>query len=471
MKSETQVKRGTHRGEIDGRKKMERVSYARRPNRNEVDRFKSPSVMKEITHKIPRPRTVRWIVLAPWLMCSIAATVLNPWVLSAFYVGSNSNSYSLWRAKLFTWTLVGVAIIPVSALFALKYVDWDIKLVGRPHLFKTLFAGGIFVVGLLLLEATVGVKTAGRVGLPEIMWPDPVCFYRFIPNIIWPGKKRQAHFNSMGMRGSDVSLQPAVGVVRTAVIGDSVAFGWPVRDEEAIPYCLNQALGSGHEVINAAVIGYDFKHYYYRLPEVLSLKPHRIILGVCLNDLSEVTFDRLTRLESDGLCTPAPITPWNVAKWTLQTHSGLWNAHRIFERAEPPQSPKELTEFSNDALFALLDDPQAMSKQKGIAACWLGAIAETARAHQVSLVVVVFPFRFQYEADAVFKRPQHLKLQDTIMGICRSHGIDALDLYEDIGKGIADRGGDPACFYFDYDHFNKDGCKFIADRLREILFP
>lgn len=74
-------------------------------------------------------------------------------------------------------------------------------------------------------------------------------------------------------------------------IGDSMTFGLGLPDSATIPGLLQARLNQAApdhpvRVVNASVIGYDFRQYLHQLRRLIpSLKPSLVIIGICYNDL------------------------------------------------------------------------------------------------------------------------------------------------------------------------------------------
>jgi lysophospholipase L1-like esterase len=97
--------------------------------------------------------------------------------------------------------------------------------------------------------------------------------------------------NDAGYRGPDRSLAKEAGVFRIALLGDSMTFGWAVREEEAfaarLERRLNEALPDArHEVLNFAMIGYNTAQEAEACTlDVLPYAPDLVLLGFFMNDV------------------------------------------------------------------------------------------------------------------------------------------------------------------------------------------
>ncbi|HQH74479.1 MAG TPA: hypothetical protein PK360_20560, partial [bacterium] len=71
---------------------------------------------------------------------------------------------------------------------------------------------------------------------PGLVWEDP--------SSAGDASKR-VETNRYGMRMGDVSLDKSPGIVRVAVLGDSLPFGWGVPPGQAFPAVLETVLNTG----------------------------------------------------------------------------------------------------------------------------------------------------------------------------------------------------------------------------------
>jgi len=97
--------------------------------------------------------------------------------------------------------------------------------------------------------------------------------------------------NSLGLRCDEPLDRETPGLVRIALLGDSMAFGYGVQQNEDFParmeHELQAALGDEHtvEVLNFAVSGYSIADELVMLREcALPLHPDLVVLAYCLND-------------------------------------------------------------------------------------------------------------------------------------------------------------------------------------------
>jgi hypothetical protein len=99
---------------------------------------------------------------------------------------------------------------------------------------------------------------------------------------------RRVSLNSSGYRGRELAASKPLGRTRVVVLGDSIAFGLDVSDEQTFTHLLD-ARDNGIEAANLAVQGYGPDQELIALVNRgLRLNPDVVVLAFCLaNDLAE----------------------------------------------------------------------------------------------------------------------------------------------------------------------------------------
>lgn len=88
------------------------------------------------------------------------------------------------------------------------------------------------------------VLPGGSVSLRSIIQPHKSkrIIYSLIPNLDVKFQKVSVQTNSFGIRGPEVTREKPVGTYRVALLGDSFAFGWGVKQEESFASQLQELL-------------------------------------------------------------------------------------------------------------------------------------------------------------------------------------------------------------------------------------
>ena len=91
--------------------------------------------------------------------------------------------------------------------------------------------------------------------------------------------------SSQGLRGADVLVPKPAGRRRLACVGDSVAFGWGVREAESYCAVLASTLGPEWEPLNLGVPGYGAAQKLAQLElKALPLEPDLVLVQLDQND-------------------------------------------------------------------------------------------------------------------------------------------------------------------------------------------
>lgn len=95
-----------------------------------------------------------------------------------------------------------------------------------------------------------------------------------------------ARFNAAGLRQDFMPAEDASDVVRVAVVGDSLVWTEFLETEHTLPSKIGDALGSGYEVLNFGVSGYDTtQEVAYYEHRVRPFHPNVVVVVFCMNDM------------------------------------------------------------------------------------------------------------------------------------------------------------------------------------------
>jgi hypothetical protein len=121
---------------------------------------------------------------------------------------------------------------------------------------------------------------------------------QFDPKLGWNAKSNTVHVengityttNSLGFRSNEVNPSQK----HILVLGDSIAWGKGVQDNETISYYLNDKIRE-YQALNMGVVGYGIDQYYLNLiRHIDKLNPILIIIIICMsNDLEGTISDTL----------------------------------------------------------------------------------------------------------------------------------------------------------------------------------
>ena len=167
-------------------------------------------------------------------------------------------------------------------------------------------AFGVFVA-LTMLEAAVKAwdvytqwrneRLASRISRVS---PVPGVRYELVENVVskTPGQEISVRVNNLGFRGRDLTIEKAPDTYRVAILGDSIAFGRTLPEEQIFASRL-EALLAGRwpertiEVANASLSGRDtWEELALLQHRILPLRPDLVIVQICLNDHVRLPFPK-----------------------------------------------------------------------------------------------------------------------------------------------------------------------------------
>ncbi len=134
--------------------------------------------------------------------------------------------------------------------------------------------------------------------------------------------------NRWGMRDRDYEKEKPEGVVRIALLGDSLPFGFGVGDEEVFEYLVEQRLNEEstdrdvqYEILNFASKGYGpYGRLQYLRTRAIEFAPD-VVLSVAVNDFEWMLRD-VSRCVAEGIEIPDRFVTDIVAKAGLTTGMG-----------------------------------------------------------------------------------------------------------------------------------------------------
>jgi len=301
----------------------------------------------------------------------------------------------------------------------------------------------LLLVGMLEGLAFVWERTQANglyawelVASRRVIWeqyPEPGAGYTLMkPHSHYEWQGIPVDINSHGLRGPETTHEKPAATYRILNLGDSVAMGWGVQEENTYGRRLEQWLneqGAGdrrYEVINAGVPGWNLENALaYLQAKGLEYEADLVLLDVTIvNDVygqsALVAHDR-----------PGPIE-WlraNTYFWPFLTIQLRWLEARAEGRErigviDPPTRP--------ESYFPL--DPEA----ERWAEVWdsVLAIERLARENGALVVLILFPLEFQVLDESYSTLPQ-----DMFAARSAEAGIPVLDLLPSFRQACLEKPG------------------------------
>lgn len=238
---------------------------------------------------------------------------------------------------------------------------------------------------------------------------------------------KQVTFNARGFRGRDLPIPKAGNRTRVVVLGDSIAFGLDVSDEETFTHLLD-ARDNSIEATDLAVLGYGpDQELLVLMNEGLRLDPDVVVLAFCLaNDFAEAVlpvslYDGRTpkprfHLVGDQLVFDEENlrrSTWQSVHQWIADYSQLGNrASALVPRREQPLGP-----HWRERYYAALRD-EAYALQLSLAL--VHRMNTLCRERGITFLVAVFPDRESYKV-----KP---RLAERFLQSLDSDGIQVIDM-------------------------------------------
>lgn len=296
--------------------------------------------------------------------------------------------------------------------------------------------------------------------------------YRLRPGLEDIARGVPVRVNEFGLRGPEVSAAPRGDTRRILALGDSVTFGYRMREDEIFPTLLaerlREATGREYEVLNAGVEGYNTRTELAVLRETgFALAPHTVVLALNLNDYDDtpvlgsmgiLTLDHEERISRWSLANLSEF--WLLLKWLGSTGGRVWVGET--PAAPDPDTPTPAFNDFDRYISALrkrywaAPDDERMDAMRAA----LRAIRDETAARGIRLLVAILP-----DGDQIGVAEPDLAPQERMERICSEENLDCLDLLPAF-EAAADRP-----LFLDIMHPNGHGHRIIADEVAARLEP
>jgi lysophospholipase L1-like esterase len=256
--------------------------------------------------------------------------------------------------------------------------------------------------------------------------------YRLTPGTVIEGPPHSVRVNSLGLRGPETATDPADGVERILVLGDSIVFGQGVGDDETFPARLSAELHArgrrAAEVVNGGVPGYNTAAELVFLRDYgLRLRPRAVVLGISLNDFGDtpvvsqegvLTQDRSRRMDPGRWRPRSEFL--SLAGWLVK----YGRSEHWFQRGARQTGAKELLESAEKFIAnqhrRFYENPKGPGWQRVHRS--LAQLRDLCADRGIDLWVVLFPEGYQRSTDDL--RPQREWLN-----LCSTLGLRCVDLW------------------------------------------
>lgn len=283
----------------------------------------------------------------------------------------------------------------------------------------------------------------------------------FIPNMYgrsWGNKPNfegvsfdhKFHIDSEGFRADPQSnLAVPENAPAILIMGDSVAFGAGVEDNETITEYLRRDIPD-RRFYNATAIGYNTFDYKNVIESLLKQKPgiKTVALFFCLNDIHDASAMQIKLASnSDEIPDPEP----DKKSTAHRINQFLRTRSKLYLWIKNALQDTRLIYFRTDTVFYNDDNNVKFALQP------LVEVKKTLDAAGVRLKVFLVPYEAQVrpESPEDFLNPQKL-----VGAFLRANSIEYYDMAADFKKVGS---SDPLYLFGDPMHFSPEGNKIAAD--------
>ncbi len=336
----------------------------------------------------------------------------------------------------------------------------------RPVLKKLGLALGSLVLFGVLAELVARASEPG----PFSLWDErPYLHHEALDHVHEPGFEGRwdgswYSINSVGLRGPELTPEPAEGELRVLTLGDSCTFGKGVTEADSWPRQLERSMAAAAPagvtpvVANLGVNGYSGVQYRdIFLERGLSLAPDLVIVGYNLNDFPNTLREVDQAVyKQRGLRTLLPsglrdgMSRSALYRWL---RAGYYDANRErdWQRAE---------RFAQDA-GASGGDPRVWDEQEG----YLREIRDAAHDIGAEVAVFLFPYESQVYLDSYDTTPIEL-----LGELCERLGLPFVSLEQEF-RAVAHASDPPRELFLRGDRYHPrpEGYAIVAERVLQLL--
>ena len=292
----------------------------------------------------------------------------------------------------------------------------------RLLLFRLILLGISLAFAALIGE--IGLRILGHRGVAMLDMSDQiravddeVVDYRYIPNSEhWTGDVVYS-INDAGFRDDPHPVEKPAGTTRVAVIGDSVTYGFGVKQDQIFAAEAERRLGPDYELINVAMSGLNAPQVVHLLEaEGLRYDPDLVVMNFVLNDCDFFTRYRaaldFTR-EKDGEIGLLGISIDPRIKRAIKASALVYflsqQAERLFGSEDMAHG---------DYVLSIWDDPA----NRALVADALDRFAALRAEHGFEPVILIWPVIAEFEGYA------YQEIHDWVAAQARARDLDVIDL-------------------------------------------
>jgi len=308
---------------------------------------------------------------------------------------------------------------------------------------------------------------------------DPLLVFELVPGTRWEDVaspiRDDATISSAGLRDREYPEAKPENTVRIAIVGDSVAFGWGVRQVDTLAKALERLLAATrpggstqYEVLNFGVSGFNSQQVTRRVETAVArFHPDLVVYVYCLNDpedlddeirgpLEALEAAQRQSFESQVRHARSIFSGLRLYQLFMSTWDGLTGAR---------DGGLRLASYGNtpDYYSRLHTDPHRWNRVTAD----FNRMGSAVRRLNARFIAVIVPFLWNRDSDERFRVEPPLSLVHAQVGQALGvAGAHTLDLAPAIARYSRATGGFVGV---DEVHFNESGNRLAAVALLDYL--
>lgn len=402
----------------------------------------------------------------------LTASIYNEFLLALFNQERPLDAGTLTniRHAQVKFLVIGLTLI-VAADSVIIRVSWLESIAKKDSTTKLLLATLPILTLIAILEFSLEPFARIRRGLTTIYVKDSELGWKLKPNAEDLYGGMPVRINGKGLRGPELNYAKQAGVKRILFLGDSVTFGYKLKSyEQTFPYLIESLLkdksGYSVESINSGVGGYSpWQEYLFLAKEGIKYNPDLIVVSFVLNDVTEPL--GLVKFGGSGEGWQLEHTVSGAVEKLLESSSVAYFARKLSARirfGNDIQQGAELKEKTTVKEMVRHPDRPDIQEAWGITLENLRKIFDYAKAEDLPLFLVIFPFTFQFDDVTNLSTPQKI-----LSKYAYDNKVPVIDLLPILAKKMAEEGSKPGDYFLDEDHLSPVGSEIVAEILANFI--
>ena len=414
----------------------------------------------------------RVLLLVFGILFILAALIYNEFLLVLFDADPPIDVGTLTRIRYvqIIFLITGLGLIFVSEC-VIKRVGWLDSITRKGWVVNILLAVLPLLTLIAILELSLQPFAETPKELTTIFMRDNELGWKLRPGSKdeWGGAS--ITINKKGLRGPELSYTKPPDVKRILFLGDSVTFGYKLKSyQQTFPYLIENILRSKSdyevEAINSGVDGYSpWQEYIYLTNEGIKYQPDLIVVSFVLNDVSEKLGLVMFGGTGEGLQLKHTVS--KKFEKLIEKSSIVHFSRKIAKRI---RFGSDIQEGAKQREVADVKDLVYHPDRPGVQKAWettlqnLGKIFDYAKSRHIPVMLVVFPFTFQFDDINALSAPQK-----TVSEYAQRNNVPVIDLLPLLFEQMEENGTTPNDLFLDKDHLSPVGSGVVAEILANFI--